>query len=227
MEDSNPNTPSVKPIRKQTVPAADIDFGAVITSVSAKWLSDNWLTLKWLTAANFATDAVTYNTTLSARLNSGSTRPQMGKALTNLEKQMDEALSYVKGYIVDKYKKDNAVSYYPAFGIEYRGNRYILPTDRNARIASLKLMLQAIQTHQFQDKEYGLAFWTATKTEFEALVNQTTILDGQISVKVGDKNVLKNNLKKGLNSIVGVIKANYPETYKQELRDWGMQKEKY
>ena len=64
-------------------------------------------------------------------------------------------------------------------------------------------------------------------TDYEALVNQSNAVDGEISVNVGDKNVLKKDLKKALSALVGVIKSNYPDTYKQELRDWGFQKEKY
>lgn len=59
------------------------------------------------------------------------------------------------------------------------------------------------------------------------IVKQANALDGAISVNVGGKNVLKSNLVKGINEIVNCIKANYPDTYKQELRDWGFQKEKY
>ena len=44
---------------------------------------------------------------------------------------------------------------------------------------------------------------------------------------MGNKNILKADLKKSLNAIVSVIKANYPDNYKQELRNWGFQKEKY
>jgi hypothetical protein len=51
--------------------------------------------------------------------------------------------------------------------------------------------------------------------------------DGQVAIKVGDKNELKTYLKKVLNALMLVIKGNYPDTYKAELRDWGFQKEKY
>lgn len=227
MEDSNQNMGSGKPIRKRTVPTADIDFGAVVKSVSAKWTANNWLTLKWLTSATFAADAASYNEVLKERLDAGSVKPQTAKAAVDLEKQMDDALSYVKGYIIEKYKKNSATSYYPAFGILYRGNRHILPTDREARIAALDLMIKSIETHGFQDKEFGTDFWTSMKAKLEAVVSQSTAIGGEISVAVGDKNVLKNNLKKGLNSIILSIKANYPDTFAQELRSWGFQKEKY
>ncbi|NJM78706.1 MAG: hypothetical protein HC854_02050 [Flavobacterium sp.] len=157
----------------------------------------------------------------------GATRPQVTQSLKVLNAKIDDAVSYVKGYLTDKYKKENDSSYFPAFGIVYKNNRYFLPTDQNKRIEALKLMIEAITTHGFQDKEFGLAFWTATTTQYAALVKQASEIDGQVSVKVGDKNELKKSLKKGLNAIINLLKANYPDTFKQEMREWGFQKEKY
>ena len=221
------NSEKRKTSKTRNVPVADINFGNVITSVNEKWEASSWLTLKWLTVAQFQTDATNYNNTLSTRLSKGATRPQITKTLESLEKTMDGHLSYVKGYITDKYKKENDSSYFPAFGIEYKGNRYLLPTDKNKRVEALKLMISALTEHGFEDKEYGLAFWTSLQEQYSVLVKQATTTDGQVAIKVGDKNALKDNLKKGLNAIVHALKANYPDSFKQELRDWGFQKEKY
>ena len=227
METNANNSEKRKTSKTRNVPVADINFGNVITSVSEKWEASSWLTLKWLTVAQFQTDATNYNNTLFTRLPKGATRPQIKKTLESLEKTMDGHLSYVKGYITDKYKKENDSSYFPAFGIEYKGNRYLLPTDKNKRVEALKLMISALTEHGFEDKEYGLAFWTSLQEQYSVLVKQATTTDGQVAIKVGDKNALKDNLKKGLNAIVHALKANYPDSYKQELRDWGFQKEKY
>lgn len=167
------------------------------------------------------------NTVLTSRLQTGSTKPQTAKALKILNQQIDSSISYVKGYIVDKYKKDVAPSYYASFGIEHIGERYVLPADQNKRLAALGLMVTAIAAQGFGTKEYGTTFWTTIKTNYAALLATANTTDSTILVKVGDKNVLKRDLKKGLNALVNVIKANYPDTYKAELRNWGFQKEKY
>lgn len=216
-----------KPQRKRSLPVADINFGTVVTKVSEKWLANEWATLRWLTVAQFQTQANSYNTILAIRLQKGATRPQLTQSLRTLDKQIDNALSYVKGYITDKYTKENATSYYAAFGIEHKGKKYVFPTDQNKRIAALQLLLEALSAHGFEDKQYGLAFWTPIATQYDTFVGQASQIDGQVSVKVGDKNELKKNLVKGLNAIINLLKANYPDTYKQELRDWGFQKEKY
>jgi len=227
MEETTLNAENVKPTKKGNVPVADVNFGNVVKTVSEKWEQNNWATLQWLTPSQFKTEAESYTAVLSQRKESGTTRPQVTQALKVLNSTIDEALSYVKGYLTDKYKKENDSSYYAAFGIEHKGSRYILPIDQNKRIAALKLMVTAITTHGFEDKEYGLAFWSPIATQYETLVEQATALDGQVSVKVGNKNELKKSLKKGLNAIINLLKANYPDTYKQEMREWGFQKEKY
>ena len=216
-----------KPQRKRSLPVADINFGTVVAKVSEKWLANEWATLRWLTVAQFQTQANSYNTILAVRLQKGATRPQLTQSLRTLDNQIDNALSYVKGYITDKYTKENAVSYYAAFGIEHKLKKYVFPTDQNKRIAALQLLLEALTVHGFEDKQYGLAFWTPIATQYSTFVEQASQIDGQVSVKVGDNNELKKNLVKGLNAIINLLKANYPDTYKQELRDWGFQKEKY
>ena len=94
---------------------------------------------------------------------------------------------------LDKYTKENAVSYYAAFGIEHKLKKYVFPTDQNKRIAALQLLLEALTVHGFEDKQYGLAFWTPIATQYSTFVEQASQIDGQVSVKVGDKNELKKN----------------------------------
>jgi hypothetical protein len=228
MEDTlAPEIGIVKPTKTGNVPAADIDFGKVIKNVSAKWTASPWLTLQWLTSAQFASNSNAFENTLTARLQTGSTRSQTTQALKVLDKTIDDALVYVKGYLTEKYSKESAKSYYAAFGIVHVKAAYVFPRDQNSRAASLGLMVDAITANGFEDKEYGTAFWTPIKSQYNALLQAATSIDGKVATKVGSKNLLKKDLKKGLNAIVLAIKANYPDNYKAELRNWGFQKEKY
>lgn len=213
--------------KKAIVPAADIDFGAVAANVSEKWNTSPDITLLWTSAAEFTAQADAYNAELAVRMQVGGGRPQIKKQLTKLEATMDDALQYVKGYILDKYKKDSAQSYYPSFGIEFKNKKYLFPVDRNKRIAALDLMIGAIAENSFSDKEFGTSFWLGIRSEYQTLVSQVYSTDGTISSKVSSKNTLKASVKKTLNSLIAVIKGNYPDTYKAELRTWGFQKEKY
>jgi hypothetical protein len=223
-ENQNPNPVAAQPVKTRPIPAADVDFGNIIKLVSAKWATSPWLTLVYLTSAQFAAKATAFQTTLATRQQSGSTRSQTTQALKLLDKSIENALIYVKNYLLDKYKKESYQSYFAAFGIE-KGGRY--PKDQNSRSAALKLTVEAIAANGFGTKEFGTAFWTDIKTQYDALLTTASTTDSAVSTKVGDKNALKAELKKALNSIILVIKGNYPDTYKQELRNWGFQKEKY
>lgn len=227
MTEETQNADVKKTNKRGTIPAADSDFAKVANSVSANWTANPWLTLKWTTAAAFATDVANFNATLAARQSSGGTRPQVTKALKALNEKIDSSLIHVKGYLSEKYGKDEAPSYYPAFGISYYSNTYAMQMDQSKREDALTLMLEAIENNEFQDRTYGLDYWTGVKNKYVDLVIQARALDSGISTKVGNKNELKKNIKKGLNAIINVLKGNFPDTYKQEIRSWGFQKEKY
>lgn len=218
---------NVKPKKIAIVPAADIDLGDVAVKVSEKWLTSPWLTLLWMNAPNFAEKATAYETTVESRREMGSNRPQVTKALKLLDKEIDDSLAYVKNYIIEKYKKEAAKSYYPSFGMVPKGKGYILPRDQNSRSKALKMMVQASVKNGFESKEYGTAYWKAIKEKYDGLLKIASSTDGSVSLKVGDKNILKKEVKKVLNALIGVIKSNYPDTHSEELRSWGFQKEKY
>jgi hypothetical protein len=230
MSDLTTPTPVVlkpKPVKRTNVPRVDLDFGNLSNTISAKWTTTPWLTLQWLTATDFATKTANYYSTLGSRMKKGGARPQVTKALQIAEKKIDEGVLNVKNYIIEKYKKDNAKSYYPSFGIVQKGNGFALPKDQDGRSKALELLVEAIAENGFGDKQYGTKFWKAIQTEYDTLLETASATDSSISSNVGDKNVLKKEIKKALNSIIAIIRGNYPDTYKTELRNWGFQKEKY
>ena len=116
---------------------------------------------------------------------------------------------------------------YATFGIQSKGGHYNLPDDIDGRAAALGTLLTAIRDNGLDDKEYGRAFWDDIKARFDELASQTTSLSSTISVKVGDKKELKKELLLALNSLIKAVQANYPHTWKEELRAWGFQKERY
>lgn len=221
------NEGSATPTKTTNVPVADIDFGNVVGKVRDKWETSSWLTLLWISFPEFKTKANDYQTTLTQRLQTGKNRPQITQSLKNINKEIDDKVANIKGYIADKYGKGNAVSYYSAFGIEFYKKAYTIPFDQNSRSEALGLMVNAIDANGFNDKTYGKTYWLDIKSQFDALLLSASTTDSTVSNKVGDKNELKKGLKKALNAIVLTVKANYPETFKQELRVWGFQKEKY
>jgi hypothetical protein len=222
-----PNGTPKNKTTKGNIPRADADFNSVVKEVSVAWAANPWLTLQWVTAADFTIAATAYNETLEKRSSSGATRPQITAGLKKADKDINNNIKYLKNYLADKYGKKEAVSYYANFGIvHYKGN-YEIPTDHNNRKEALKLLLSAIVKEGFDTQKYGLAFWTEISTRYNDFLALSTATDGTVSSGVSNKNQLKKDLKKALNSLVLVIKGNFPDTYQAELRSWGFQKEKY
>ncbi len=213
--------------RKGNVPEADIDFGSLCTNVSGNWNSNKWLTLRWLTAGEFEANAAGYNKLLANKSAQGGSRPQITGNLKTLDKQINDSIEYVKGYLTDKYTKKTAPDYFAAFGIVRNGPKFIIPKDRNKRSEALALMLAGLEKEGFTKNTYGTGYWQDIKSRFDEYLALATTTDSGVSEKTGNKNTVKKGLKKGLNSIILAIKANYPDTWKSELRNWGFQKEKY
>ena len=216
-----------KVVKTKSLPAKELELGAIATLASAKWTVSTWLTLLWLTPAQFATLVVNYKAALTIRNISGGTKKGVVQSMKLINKEIDDAMVYVKGYILEIFKKDRAKSMYATFGIQSKDGHYNLPDDIDGRAAALGTLLTAIRDNGLDDKEYGRAFWDDIKARFDELASQTTSLSSTISVKVGDKKELKKELLLALNSLIKAVQANYPHTWKEELRAWGFQKERY
>jgi hypothetical protein len=214
----------LKPKQKAATPNADLEFANVAHLVANKWNENLWLTLLHTTPEEFKTKVDVFQTILSDKIQTKSTRPQTTVALQQIYAAIDYATVYIKIYIVEKYKKENLKSYYAAFGIKKDGR---LPRGKNNRLAALQLTIDAIAANGFDAKEYGTTFWTDLKNQFEIQLNKASSTDSIVSNKVGEKNMLRKDLKIVLNAIIHAIKANYPNNFKEELRNWGFQKEKY
>ncbi len=215
------------PSKVSNIPDSDTDLKNVSKLVCTAWGLHPLLILIWITQPDFVIIVDNFDTTLTERKSTGSTRPEVSHKLAELDMTINTDVENIKIYLAEKYTKKNAPSYYAAFGIVKTGKVFKLPKDRDERKDALDLMLPAITLHGFDSKPFGLAYWTNVKTQYDALLAQATSIDGTVSIKVGDKNVLKIQIKKVLNAIINLIKANYPDTYKSELRNWGFQKEKY
>ena len=221
------DTPTPKKVsRKSKLPTKDNDFGNLCTKVSDKWKTLPTLILLYITQAQFEGKGVNFNSTLAARQKAGGDQSPQAISLRNSDTSIDKAISGVKGYLKEKYEGD-APNYYPLFGIEKKGIAYKLPLDREKRKDLLDIIVAAIASEGFGTKKYGTAFWTQMKTDYTAQYKKASTTDGAVSSGVGNKNQLKEELTEVLESIINLIKANYPKTWEAELRNWGYQKENY
>ncbi len=214
------------PKTKKLVPVKDNDFGQLCLQVSNSWNANTDFVLRYTTHAAFAANVASYNSTLTSKQKTSGDRPALTSQLAAADAGIDKGISAVKGYLKEKYEAD-APAYYAAFGIERYGKSYTFPKDRNKRKNCLALVVKATEAEGFGDKKYGTKFWTEQQSSYSKMLDDATLADGQVSNKVGSKNLLKEELDMVLNSIILLIKANYPNNYEAELRNWGFQKNKY
>lgn len=212
--------------KKGKLPTKDNDFGNLCTKVNDKWKTLPALTLLYITQAQYDAKSLLFNSTLAARQKAGGDRSPITVQLKNSDANIDKAISAIKGYLKEKYEGD-AASYYSLFGIEKVGKNYELPTDRDKRKDTLDIIIAAIASEGFGTKKYGTAFWTQMKTDYTTQYKKANTTDGSVSTGVGNKNELREELTEVLESIINLVKANYPKTWEGELRNWGFQKENY
>ncbi|WP_432669958.1 hypothetical protein [Flavobacterium sp. SM2513] len=215
---------------RSNIPKSDTNFGTVAADVVKSWQLNPFLTLEYTTLAIVEEKVNLFNLLVGNRKEQGGFRPQYTSALKTINSEIDGSIKYIKGYLSEEYGekgKEVVQSYYSSFGIVQKGESFEIPIDASNRKAALDLMIKAITINHFEDKKYGLAYWTNIKTKYVAVVKASRDIDGGISDKVGNKNVLKEEIREVLLSIIYVLKGNFPKTHHEQLRKWGFQKEKY
>ncbi|MDX2302752.1 MAG: hypothetical protein NW226_08120 [Microscillaceae bacterium] len=228
MDNTNVNNQEIpKPSRKTgKIPQTDINLNDVAQKVAKSWLNKP-LTLEWMKPEDFKALVDVFNRQLQSRLDEGNNRPQITAKLKELDKKIDQHISYVKNYLMEEFGKGNELAYYAQFGIMRVNAMFKLPNDRNERLIALQTLLKGITERGYQDKPYGTAFWQPIVEEYGKLLTDADNKVSAISSKVSSKNQSKEQVKKVLNALIYLIRAHYPDTYASELRVWGFQKEKY
>lgn len=220
-------TADTAPVRRRgTLPMADLDLRDVAMKVSAAWKSSP-LTLAYTTPDAFEQNVVDFAVLLDERMNLEASRRPLTGELADLDHELNSHVSNVKAYIAEQFGKPRSVDYYPEFGIVKVGKTYQLPIDRNERVAALERLVTALTKYSLNTQRYGVEYWKEAQARYTQLLYQAGTTDSQRSARVKDKNELKRDIKQVLQSLVLLVQANYPDTWRSVLRQWGFQKEKY
>jgi hypothetical protein len=94
-------------------------------------------------------------------------------------------------------------------------------------MVALQTLLHGIATRKYGNKTYGASFWKPLVNEYSEKIEAASQKDTSIRGLVSEKNKSKEQIRKVLNAVMHLLKANYPDTYATELRKWGFQQEKY
>jgi len=211
---------------KSNIPANDTDILAVLECLLPKW-NEVLMPIVWMQKSRMQQLYVDYRYLSFNRRSTGASRGSLTEQLNNIDDEIDEAIEFVKNRVAERMKsKSSAVASYKELGI-IKGRKYTLPEGREDRLAALEMLVKALAEYNFQDTEYGIEYWNDVRSRYDALLKQTRINDGTVSLNVGTLNEMRAEIKKFNGCFISIVKGNYPETWKAQLRYFGFQKEKY
>jgi hypothetical protein len=221
------NTPEDAPTYTPNLPEGQLELATLGLFAAKHWQASALGDLLWKTKEAFLTQAQAYFDSLETADAADDDRGPAARRLRELDKMIDKALNFVKGYLAEDHDDDADEGFYDEFGIKTSGKNHRLPTARPARAKALKKLLAAITAHKYDDRKYGKAYWTPIEKEYRELVGKRRQTESGASGEVGKKNEQEQPLRKVLKALINLIKANYPDTYRSVLREFGFQKEGY
>lgn len=210
-----------------TLPRKEADLNYVITSIFKTWSKHPEIILPWTTPAEFKIAITSFGTSFEEREDVKGSRRGITQEMRLLNKEIDESIEFLKHYLIELYSRKEAIAHYQSMGIVKNGGKYRLPMDGEKRLYALTQVLKGVDEHALDDRKYGTAYWTDVRDRFVAIKEGASEADKSTSSHVSVKREQKKYIRKTLNALVHIIKAYYPDTYREELRIWGLQKEKY
>jgi hypothetical protein len=212
---------------KLTIPTKEAGIITLAKNVIVKWDESPKINLAWTDVAKFKASVTNFEASFSEKKDETGSRSGVTSSLKMLNKEIDKSIKHVKNYIAELFPNEDVRVYYSKLGIEKENNQYRLPLDKDKRLHALEQLLKGIETYKLSDKKFGKVYWEDTYNRFSQLKAQALNSDSMVSQHVSTKIEEKPLIRKTLNAIVLLIKANYPDTWHEELRVWGFQKEKY
>ncbi len=209
-----------KPSKKGYSPQALTDLDSVALKVNEKWEATPVITLVWTTQAQYAELATNFSAALAKQGTAEGNAPAQTLSLRQLDTKMNTAVNDVKGGILNKFKKGNEVAQYARYGIVKESSGYTLPRDRDKRLKNLDLMIAAIGADGFDNEDWGKAFWTGIRSDYEKALTASSSNDGSISTGSGNLVAMAKQIEKVHTGLRFVLRGNYPDTYKSVYRDW-------
>jgi hypothetical protein len=213
--------------RKGNIPASEADLTVLSRNIVEAWKKRPSFSLDWTSPQAFENAVSLFESSFSESKSTKGERSIVTVGLKEINAEINRSISYVKNYLADRYTKKEAPAHYPSFGIVKENRIYGLPKDNDNRLYALQQLVASVGASPFSDQRYGLAYWQDVLTRFEAAKSKAVESDSATSQHVNIKTEQKAVIRQTLNSLVLLIKANHPRQWRDELRVWGFQKEKF
>ena len=208
-------------------PERDQAQAAMWTTLAGTWKTNPQITLVYTTQAEFETAATAQAVKLLARQQADAPRPLLSNRLKAIRDLFAAAVPYIKGDLLKIFKKEGVEAAYPTFGLVQREDVWQFSTERLLAQNQYDQLVAALRAQGLTAGEYGADALEPLAKEFREKYTALVKLDQNTSDKVGAKNQGKPYLKKATKSLRRVLEGNYPDTYAQVARAWGIQKEKF
>ena len=223
-----PNTPTPQSTAAHTdlTPERDQAQVALWTTMASTWKANPHITLVYTTQAEFEAAATAQAARLLARQRADAPRPLLSNRLNAIRDTFTEALPYLKADLLRIFKKEGVQAAYPTFGLVQHEGVWQFPEERLLAQDQYDELVAALRAQGLATGDYGADALAPLAQEFRDKYDQLIKLDQTTSGAVGVKNQGKPYLKKVAKSLRRVLEGNYPDTYAQVWRAWGIQKEK-
>ncbi|MDR2469076.1 MAG: hypothetical protein LBD27_01165 [Tannerella sp.] len=217
-----------KKTKKRTIPNAEADFIVLGKNIAQAWKKYPELTLRWTKPQQFEEAVNALELSFDAGQTVKGERSIVTATLQEINRTINRDLAYVKSYLADEYSKKNAIAYYAQYGIiKLKGGKYGLPNDNDKRLFALQQLVASVNGSPLHNRRYGYTYWSDLLTRFEAVKSQAVNDDSAVSQHINDKQEQKTYIRQTLNALLLLIRANWPQQWREEMRIWGFQKEKY
>jgi len=211
------------PVATPGLPAGQPELATLAEAAAKAWAASPLPALLWCPKAQLADLATAYRGSLGAADAAGDTLSPTAQRLRELDRETRASLKFVKRYLAEAHGEEGARAYYDEFGIP--GGSFA--TARPRRATQLAKLLLALKAHKFDQNKYGTAYWQPLATEYAALAGESSATRQSTSGEVGLKNSQEKPLRKVLRALRLSIRANFPDTFEAELREFGFLAESY
>ena len=212
--------------RKSLQPKNTVDIVAVAKSVALTWETSIFV-ISLVTAAYLKDKTLMLEAILLSKQTKRSSNSPDVEELSQLKKSGDLALGKVKHLIRAKFPQKTAISLFPEFGIIYANRLYCFPEAHDARIPSLKMMLQALLKYGLGDGDYGLMFWEQHLERYVELAGQTRETVKETTTDLSQEIALKAEVQEILVAVERMLESECRDGDPIKLkRSWGFLRER-
>ncbi len=209
----------------RTIPKRSETVLSLAIRVLEYWVTTSY-ELSWTSKERFADQLSKFNSAWALGESQGSQRPDAIRRLKELDQIINGHIGQVKNHLIKLMGRQKATNFYKVFGMVKIGESYRMPRKRSERINSLEKLVKELEHTDFSEMVFGKDFWIKILEEYKNLLNFNVEKTENLHMTVAEKNQYKSQIRLTLRSLVHLLKANYPTTWKQQMKLWGFWKER-